>query len=327
MAQASHKVAIIAGVSGQDGAYLARFLLRRNYRVVGTTRDRGGTFANLRALNVLDSIELHQLDLTDGRAVMEFCSSVRPDEIYHLSAQSSVAESFARPSESIRSCIETTLCLLEAVRCAVPSARLFNATSSECFGDTPPSGASETTAFSPRSPYAVGKAAAHMTVQNYRAAYGLYCCSGILFNHESPLRAARYVTRKIIEGARDIAHGKADQLRLGSLDVVRDWGCAVEYVEAMWLMLRRPAPDDFVIATGKASSLRDFLAAAFERFGLRWQDHVLSDPSLLRPQDILFSAADVGKAHRELGWKARTVMPDVVASMASDLEAMERQRA
>ena len=315
------KTAIITGISGQDGAYLAQFLLRKGYDVVATTRDiRSQKFQHLQTLNILDKIELRELAIADFSSVLDLCRSVRPDEIYHLSAQSSVAASFNEPHETIRAAVDATVNIAEAVRRAVPSARLFNATSSEAFGNTSPDGASEVTPFRPLSPYAVGKASAHMAVANYRDAFGLFCCSGILFNHESPLRAPRYVTRKIVEGARTIAEGSREPLKLGYIDIKRDWGLASEYVEAMWLMLQQPTPDDYVIATGKVSSLRDFLDEAFRYFGLRWQDHVLTDPALLRPQDITFSVGDPAKAYRELGWKARGGPAEIVASMAKSVE-------
>lgn len=310
------KTAMITGISGQDGTYLADFLLRKGYRVVGTTRDRrANDFHNLKTLKLLDRVELHELSLTDYEPLPELLRGLQPDEIYHLSAQSSVAQSFAEPHETIRSSVDSTANLLEAVRHALPSAKLFHCTSSECFGNTPESGANEATPFSPLSPYAVGKASAHMMVESYRNAFGLFCCSGILFNHESALRPMRYVTRKIVEGARSIAQGSKEPLRLGNIEIVRDWGLASEYVEAMWMMLQQPAAEDYVIATGKAASLKDFLDFAFAHFGLRWQDHVVADNSLLRSRDIRFTVGNPSKAHEKLGWRARSGIPEVVANL------------
>lgn len=310
------KTAMITGISGQDGAYLADLLLRKGYRVVGTTRDlHGNEFHNLKALKLFERVELHELALTEYASVAAALERLRPDEIYHLSAQSSVAQSFLQPHETIRFSADSAMNLLEAVRLVLPSAKLFNSTSSECFGNTPEGGASETTPFSPLSPYAVGKAAAHLMVETYRNAFGLFCCSGILFNHESALRPQRYVTRKIVEGARNIAAGGKEPLRLGNIEIMRDWGLASEYVDAMWLMLQQPTAADYVIATGKASPLKDFLHLAFAHFGLRWQDHVVTDDSLLRSRDIRFTIGNPAKAHEKLGWKARSGVPEVVASM------------
>jgi GDPmannose 4,6-dehydratase len=312
------KKALIFGVSGQDGAYLARFLLAQGYQVAGTSRDaQMASFANLVALGIRDRVALHSVTLTDFRSVLEVLMRVVPDEIYHLAGQSSVGLSFDQPVETFHSIGVGTLNLLESVRFLGAPVRLYNASSSDCFGDTGGQPATEATPFSPRSPYAVAKAAAHFEVANYREAYKLFACSGILFNHESPLRPRHFVTRKIASAACRIAAGSGERLRLGNLDVARDWGWAPEYVEAMWRMLQRDAPEDLVIATGTTISLREFTAEAFAAVGLDWRDHVEVDPSLYRPADIAVSRANPAKAGRVLGWKPGHAPLDVARAMVA----------
>lgn len=310
------KKALICGISGQDGAYLAQMLLSRGYRVHGTSRDaQVSGFANLVALGIKDHIQLHSMAVSDFRSVIQTIARVRPDEIYNLTGQSSVGLSFEQPVETLESIAIGTLNLLEAIRFTELPIRFYNAGSSECFGNTHGIPASESTLFHPRSPYAVAKAAAHWEVANYREAYGMFACTGILFNHESPLRQERFVTRKIVSAACRIARGSAETLSLGNMAVSRDWGWAPEYVDAMWRMLQQQTAGDFVIATGETNSLRDFVAAAFGYLDLDWTDHVVSDPGLLRPAEILVSRADPGKANRELSWSASRKMRDVVVLM------------
>lgn len=310
------KTALIFGVSGQDGAYLAQFLLGKGYTVHGTSRDREmSSFANLRQLGIFGRIVLHSTVLTDFRSVVEVISRIRPAEIYNLASQASVGLSFDQPVETLNSTINSTINILEAIRFLRLDTRFYNASSSECFGNTG-NPADETTPFHPRSPYGVGKAAAFWAVANYREAYGLFACSGILFNHESPLRPVRYVTQKIIHGAADIAEGKAETLELGTLSIARDWGWAPEYVDAMARMLAHDQPEDFVIATGEAHRLEDFVGKAFSYFGLDWRRHVHSNTALLRPSDIAFSIGNPAKAERLLGWRAERRMADVVAGLA-----------
>lgn len=310
------KKALICGISGQDGAYLAQMLLNRGYRVHGTSRDaQVSGFANLVALGIKDHIQLHSMAVSDFRSVIQTIARVRPDEIYNLTGQSSVGLSFEQPVETLESIAIGTLNLLEAIRFTELPIRFYNAGSSECFGNTHGIPASESTLFHPRSPYAVAKAAAHWEVANYREAYGMFACTGILFNHESPLRQERFVTRKIVSAACRIARGSAETLSLGNMAVSRDWGWAPEYVDAMWRMLQQQTAGDFVIATGETNSLRDFVAAAFGSLDLDWTDHVVSDPGLLRPAEILVSRADPGKANRELSWSASRKMRDVVVLM------------
>ncbi|MFZ1538465.1 MAG: GDP-mannose 4,6-dehydratase [Chromatiaceae bacterium] len=320
------KKALICGVSGQDGGYLAQFLLDKGYQVTGTSRDAQITpFGNLYRLGIRDRVAVVSMVLTDFRSVLQTLANVEPDEIYNLAGQSSVAFSFEQPVETLESIATGTLNLLEVMRFLGRNIKLYNAGSSECFGDTGGAKATETTAFRPRSPYAVAKATAHWQVDNYRDAYGLFACNGILFNHESPLRPVRFVTRKIVTAACRIAHGSGETLRLGNLTIRRDWGWAPEYVDAMWRMLQQRTPEDFVIATGETYSLEEFVAAAFTEQGLDWHEHVAHDQTLLRPADISYSAGDASKADRVLGWRAMLRMPDVVRHMMI-AECMESER-
>lgn len=312
----SNKRALIIGVSGQDGAYLAELLLGKGYHVFGSSRDAmASNFRNLRRLGIHERVEVLSVSLNDFRSVLHALNRIRPDEIYNLGGQSSVGLSFEQPVETFESISVGVLNLLEALRILELPARLYNAGSSECFGNTGGEPATEETLFAPRSPYAVAKAAAFWQVANYREAYDLHACSGLLFNHESPLRPARFVTRKIVKGACAIAAGEADKLRLGNISVQRDWGWAPEYVDAMWRMLQRDAPEDFVIATGETHSLSEFVAEVFGNLGLDWRKHTEHDDSLMRPSDIEKSFANPGKAERLLGWKAKYRMRDVAKMM------------
>lgn len=310
------KKALICGVSGQDGAYLARLLLDKGYAVYGSSRDaQAASFANLFRLGIYDQVHLESVSLIDFRSVLQALMKAQPDEVYNLAGQSSVGLSFQQPVETLESIALGTLNLLEAIRFTGQPIRLYNAGSGECFGDTGDAPADETTTFRPRSPYAAAKAAAFWEVANYRDAYGLYACSGILFNHESPLRPERFVTRKIVATACRIAAGSAEKLSLGNISIQRDWGWAPEYVEAMWMMLQQDSPQDFVIATGATHPLQEFIETAFAHLGLDWQQHVVSDASLFRPADIHFGRANPARAREVLGWQARLKMRDVVRGM------------
>ena len=310
--------ALICGVTGQDGAYLSRLLIDRGYEVHGTSRDAAhASLARLDALGVRDGVRLHSMAPGDFRSVLQVLALVRPDEVYDLGGQSSVGLSFEQPIETMESIAGATLNLMEALRALDLACRTYNACSSECFGDTGDAPADERTAFRPRSPYGVAKAAAYWHVANYRASYGMFACSGILFNHESPLRPERFVTQKIVGAACRIAGGSREPLVLGNLDVSRDWGWAPEYVEAMWRMLRQPRPCDYVIATGETHPLRAFVERAFAAVGLDWREHVRSDPALARPSDIAVSRADPSRAAAELGWRASMRMPQVVDAMVA----------
>ncbi len=309
--------ALICGVNGQDGAYLARLLLDKGYEVFGTSRDaQASAFANLDALGIRDRVQTLSMSLHDFRNVLQALSTAEPAEVYNLCGQSSVGLSFEQPVETMESISVGTLNLLEAIRFLERDIRFYNAGSSECLGDSDGTPANEVTPFRPRSPYAVAKCAAHWQVTNYREAYGLFACSGILFNHESSLRPERFVTRKIVETARRIADGSAERLVLGNTKIIRDWGWAPEYVDAMWRMLQTDAPDDYVIATGKSVSLEKFAELAFAAFGLDWRTHAETRDDLFRPADLSESHADPQRAADRLGWRARHDVGDVVRFMA-----------
>jgi GDPmannose 4,6-dehydratase len=309
--------ALICGVSGQDGSFLAKFLLQKGYEVHGTSRDKElASFGNLRRLNVHNEVTLHSLQPTDFRSALAVLDRVRPDEVYNLSGQSSVGLSFEQPLETFDSITAGTINLLECLRYLGCNMRFYNAASSEMFGNIEGQPADEDTAFRPTSPYAVAKAASFWAVSTYRKAYGLHACSGILFNHESPLRPTRFVTRKIIRSAAGIKNGSDETLILGNLSIVRDWGWAPEYVQAMWQMLQRDEASDFVVATGQANSLEAFTAQAFAAFGLDWRDHVRVDEALFRPSEIMYSVGNPVRAEARLGWQATMHMEDVVRLMA-----------
>ncbi|AFY43903.1 GDP-mannose 4,6-dehydratase [Nostoc sp. PCC 7107] len=313
------KKALICGVSGQDGAYLAELLLNKGYIVCGTSRDaQMSSFHNLVRLGIRDQIKLASVALTDFRSVLQVLTKIQPDEVYNLAGQSSVGLSFEQPVETLESIATGTLNLLEAIRFIGAPIKLYNAGSSECFGNTGEQPADEDTPFRPRSPYGVAKATAFWEVANYREAYGLFACSGILYNHESPLRPERFVTQKIISAACRIAQGTDNHLYLGNLSVRRDWGWAAEYVNAMYLMLQQEQPDDYVIATGETSKLEDFVAQAFACVGLDWQEYVTTDSSLLRPTDIAVGRGNPTKAKEKLGWQAQYIMKDVVRMMIEE---------
>jgi GDPmannose 4,6-dehydratase len=272
-------------------------------------------FGNLECLGIRDRVNLESMALNDFRSVLQTLMRIEPDEVYNLAGQSSVGLSFQQPVETLESISVGTLNLLEAIRFTNLPVRFYNAGSGECFGDTDGIPADEESPFRPRSPYAVAKAAAFWEVANYREAYGLFACSGILFNHDSPLRPERFVTKKVVATACRIAVGSGEKLCLGNMSIRRDWGWAPDYVEAMWLMLQQEQADDFVIATGESHSLEEFVASAFSSAGLDWRDHVLTDPALLRPTDLMEGRGNPAKARQKLGWEARYRMADVVRMM------------
>lgn len=325
------RTALIFGISGQDGSLLAENLLRQGTVVHGTSRDAElNEFRNLHRLNIRDEVAVHSANPVDFRSVAHVIERTAPDEIYNLGGQSSVGLSFDQPVETFESIGVATINILESIRFLRAPVRFYNAASSECYGDTDPEGADELTPFRPRSPYAVAKAAAYWAVANYRDAYGLHASSGILFNHESPLRPERFVTQKIVRGAARIARGESNgPLRLGNLDVRRDWGWAAEYVEAIRLIVRCDEPGDFVIATGVSATLRDFVESAFAAFDLDWRDHVVSAPELMRPSEIAISVGRPQRARDRLGWAAQVHMPEVVrrlvAALAPDQPAGSRR--
>jgi len=310
------KKALINGVSGQDGSYLARLLLAKGYKVYGTSRDaQASSFHNLTRLGIKEDVKLLSMALNDFRSVLQVLATVKPDEIYNLAGQSSVGLSFEQPMETLESHGLGTFNLLESIRFLRHPTRLYNAGSSDCFGNTGGVAADETTLFHPRSPYAVAKSTAYWAVANYREAYNLHACTGILFNHESPLRPERFVTRKIISSACRIARGSKEKLQLGNISIARDWGWSPEYVEAMWRMLQQDVPSDYVIATGETNSLQDFVVETFAQLDLDWKKYVSINESLLRPSEIMISRGNPLKAEQELGWKAEHRMNDVIRMM------------
>ena len=313
-----NKTALITGIGGQDGAYLAQLLLSKGYIVFGTSRDAGSSsFSALARLGIKEQVGLLSMAPHDFKSTLMVIAKLQPDEIYHLAGQTSVGLSFEQPSETLDSITIGTLNILEALRFLKLPAKFYHASSSECFGDTNGAPASELTPFNPVSPYAVAKSAAHWLVRNYRDAHAMFAVNGILFNHESPLRPERFVTQKVVRAAYKIAQGSTDKLTLGASSISRDWGWAPEYVESMWLMLQAELPEDFVIATGEANSLKDFVAQTFACFGLEWTQHVEHDDSLMRPNEIILSQGNPEKAKQLLGWQVKRRMSDVVKELCA----------
>jgi GDPmannose 4,6-dehydratase len=314
--------ALICGISGQDGTYLGKLLLEKGYEVFGTSRDaETASFSNLRRLGISGEIHLMSLSLNDFRSILQVLVRVQPDEIYNLAGQSSVALSFQQPVETFESISVGTLNLLEAIRFLGGAPKFYNACSTECFGHTGSIPSSEDSPFNPRSPYAVAKAAAFWQVANYREAYSLFACSGLLSNHDSPLRPERFVTQKIVSAAFRISRGSTERLSLGNIEITRDWGWAEEYVVAMWLMLQQEFPQDFVIATGASFPLSEFVTEAFGCVGLDWRQHVDHDASLFRPTDIAVSRLDPSKAGVLLNWRAKKQMKEIVTAMSEACHA------
>ena len=310
------KRALICGISGQDGTYLAKLLLGRGYEVWGSSRDAElASFDNLRRLGLYESVHLVSLNLRDVGSVLGLLRRIRPDEIFSLAGQSSVGLSFEQPVETIESIAIGTLTLLEAIRLSELDIRLYNAGSTECFGDTGDGVANEDSPFHPRSPYAVAKASAFWTVANYRQAYGMFACTGILSNHDSPLRPKRFVTRKIVNAVAALSTGLDVRLSLGNLEIERDWGWAPDYVEAIAAMLEQDVPSDFIIATGSSHTLHEFMETAFELVGKDWRSHVAIDEHLMRPTEIMRNKVDPSRAAEGLGWKAKRGMRQVIGMM------------
>jgi len=324
----TNKRALIFGISGQDGAYLARLLQDKGYEVHGTSRDVDNRdFSALSMLGVRERVTLHSVSLLDFRNLVQVISTVQPDEIYHLAGQSSVGLSFSQPLETMESTAMGTVQVLEAIRYLGRPLRFYNAASSECFGQVPEgSRCDESTPFHPRSPYAVAKCASFWATANYREAYGMYACSGILFNHESPLRPKRFVTRKIVSSAVAIANGSREKLVLGNLNVFRDWGFAGEYVDAMWRMLQADKAEDFVIATGRACSLEEFVSMVFSGLSLNWQNHVEIDRSLFRPADIHYNCGNPAKARQKLGWQADVGLEQLIEMLVAYEQEQSRYK-
>jgi len=311
-----NKTALITGITGQDGAYLARLLLAKEYRVVGLTPRRGSdTMWRLRELGVLDRIEIAYGDVTDMGSVLGILARYEPDEVYNLAAQSFVGASWDQPVHTADVNAIGTVNMLEGLRQRRSSARFYQASTSEMFGKAQAQLQSEATPFYPRSPYGVAKLYAHWITVNYRESFGMHASSGILFNHESPLRGIEFVTRKVSDGVAKIKLGLADRLVLGNLDAERDWGFAADYVDAMWRMLQQPAPADYVIATGVTTTIREMVRLAFSHAGLDWDRHVATDPALLRPAEVDMLRGDASKAHAALGWRASTSLAQLMGMM------------
>jgi GDPmannose 4,6-dehydratase len=319
------KRAIITGITGQDGSYLAELLLGKGYEVHGVVR-RSSTENFDRIAHLADRIQLHQADLLDQLSIIDVFRTVRPDEVYNLAAMSFVPTSWKQPVLTGEFTGIGVTRVLEAIRLLDPKGiRFYQASSSEMFGKVQQVPQTESTPFYPRSPYGVAKVYGHFITVNYRESYGMFCCSGILFNHESPRRGREFVTRKVTDGVARIKFGLAKELRLGNLDAKRDWGFAGDYVRAMWLMLQQDTPDDFVVATGKTHSVRDLVEAAFGCVGLDWRKYVVQDSTLIRPAEVDLLVGDCSKAARVLGWRPEVDFAGLVRMMVeADLERLKK---
>ena len=318
------KRALLTGITGQDGAYLAELLLNEGYEVHGVIRrssHRGVEDHRLRWLGIAERVHLHDGDLSDLSSLLRIVQETQPSEIYNLAAQSFVASSWRQPVLTANVTAVGVTNMLEAMRIAAPQARFYQASSSEMFGLIQAEVQSEKTPFYPRSPYAVAKLYGHWITVNYRESFGLHASSGILFNHESPLRGVEFVTRKVAQGAARIKLGKAAELRLGNIDAKRDWGHAKDYVRAMWLMLQQEKPDDYVVATGVTTTVRDMCRIAFERVGLDMEKHVVIDPAFYRPAEVDVLLGDASKARAKLGWAPKIALRQLIEEMVdADLE-------
>ncbi|MGB1631493.1 MAG: GDP-mannose 4,6-dehydratase [Acidimicrobiales bacterium] len=317
------KRALITGITGQDGSYLAEFLLERDYEVLGMVR-RSSTVNFERIAHIQDRVTFVPGDLLDEISMIQILRQYRPQEVYNLAAQSFVQTSFGQPVLTGETTALGVTRLLDAIRLVDPDIRFYQASSSEMFGKVHEVPQTETTPFHPRSPYGVAKVYGHWITLNYRESYDLHATSGILFNHESPRRGLEFVTRKISHGVAQIKLGAIDELRLGNLDAQRDWGFAGDYVEAMWLMLQQDEPEDFVICTGETHSVRDFCQVAFGHAGLNWEDHVVVDEQFMRPAEVDLLVGDSTKAHDHLGWKPETTFEELVTMMVdADLDLLQ----
>lgn len=325
MAQGRQKTAVITGVTGQDGSYLAEYLLAKDYRVVGMVR-RTSTETVGRVAHLLERIQLVPGDLLDQNSLIDIVQQYQPDEVYNLAAQSFVPTSWQQPVLTGEFTALGVTRMLEAIRLAKPDARFYQASSSEMFGKVVEVPQSETTPFYPRSPYGVSKVYGHWITVNYRESYDMFAVSGILFNHESPRRGLEFVTRKVTYGVAQIKEGQTDTLKLGNLDSRRDWGYAQDYVRAMWLMLQQDEPSEYVIATGETRSVEELCRVAFECVGLDWRDYVEIDPKLIRPAEVDLLVGDPAKARRELGWEPRISFHEMIAQMVeADIQLIREQ--
>jgi GDPmannose 4,6-dehydratase len=320
------KRALITGITGQDGSYLAEWLLAQGYEVYGMVR-RSSTENFERIQHIRDRVHLHQADLLDQLSIINLLKAVQPAEVYNLAAMSFVPTSWVQPVLTGDFTAIGVTRMLEAIRLVNPQIRFYQASSSEMFGKVVETPQTEKTPFHPRSPYGVAKVYGHWITVNYRESYGMFCCSGVLFNHESPRRGREFVTRKVTDAAARIACGLHDKLRLGNLDARRDWGFAGDYVRAMWLMVQQEQPDDFVVATGETHTVRDLVEVAFQSAGLDWRKHVETDPALLRPAEVDLLCGDASKARRVLGWKPEVSFARLIEMMVqADLERAKRER-
>jgi GDPmannose 4,6-dehydratase len=316
------KTALITGITGQDGSYLAEFLLSMGYRVAGVVR-RSSSERFERLQQIQDRIEIHRADLLDQGSLISVLEACKPDEVYNLAAQSFVPASFGQPILTGTVTALGVTNVLEAIRIVNPKIRFYQASSSEMFGKVQETPQTEKTPFYPRSPYGVAKLYGHWITVNYRESYGIHACSGILFNHESPRRGTEFVTRKVARAAARIKLGLDHELRLGNLDARRDWGYALDYVRAMWLMLQQPTPSDYVVATGECHTIRDLLDAAFEAVELDWRPFVVRDPALVRPAEVELLIGDASRAKRDLGWTPTVSFRDLIRMMVNaDLELL-----
>ncbi len=322
------KKAIITGITGQDGSYLAEFLLEKGYEVHGLVR-RASTESFERIAHLTGRVRLHQADLLDQLSIIDVLQEVQPDEVYNLAAQSFVPTSWKQPVLTGEFTAIGVTRVLEAIRLLGPKRiRFYQASSSEMFGKVQQVPQSEATPFHPRSPYGVAKVYGHFITVNYRESYGIFACSGILFNHESERRGKEFVTRKVTDGVARIKHGLASELRLGNLQAKRDWGFAGDYVQAMWLMLQQEHPDDYVIATGETHTVQELVEVAFECAGLDWKKYVVQDPALVRPAEVDLLIGDASKAHQRLGWRPRVGFRELVRRMVqADLERVAQEKA
>jgi GDPmannose 4,6-dehydratase len=316
------KTALITGITGQDGSYLAELLLNKGYKVYGTVR-RASTENYQRLEHLRHNLTLLQADLLDQTSLVAALEESQPHEVYNLAAQSFVPTSWQQPVLTAEFTALGVTRMLDAIRKVCPQARFYQASSSEMFGKVRETPQTETTPFHPRSPYGVAKVYGHYITVNYRESYGMFCCSGILFNHESERRGLEFVTRKITYGVAQIKHGLTDELRLGNLEAKRDWGFAGDYVQAMWLMLQQDQPDDYVIGTGETHSVEEFVRIAFDHAGLDWRRYVVIDPRFYRPAEVDLLLGDASKAHRQLGWQPQVSFDEMVRTMVdADLAAL-----
>ncbi|MMZ55209.1 GDP-mannose 4,6-dehydratase [compost metagenome] len=321
------KTALITGITGQDGAYLAKLLLEKGYRVVGLLAHRStNPFWRLSYLNIDTQIEFTDGDLTDLSSLIRVIEKIEPDEVYNLAAQSFVGASWQQPILTSQVTGMGGLHMLEAIRATDSQIKFYQASSSEMFGLVQQAVQSEETPFYPRSPYGVAKLFGHWMTKNYRESYNMFTCSGILFNHESPLRGLEFVTRKVTDAVARIAVGEQKELRLGNIDAKRDWGYAGDYVEAMWLMLQQPNPDDYVIATGRTSTVRDMCQIAFNHVGLNYEDYIVIDPQFYRPAEVDILLGNPAKARKQLHWETKTSFEELIQLMVeADLKRIKEK--